>query len=554
MNIVKKKELILKSFRDKININNNLLWKPSADIPLHNLYFNSCFDSKIYTDINSDNKLNINIDSENDSSLIKSVKINFLPTREQKNILNVWFDAYTKMYNIVISYLKEKVLLTDLLKLKKYKKIADLTFFEIKNIEKYNKNIYTKLGNKKINHEDRSDLIKKLDENADKLCILRDKNKQEYNNKNIYYKKIFNIVNFQNTRDLFYDKKQEIIKLTANKQCGIKTHIIDACIKYAVNNYSTSIKNFINNNCETFKLKYWKNTRKNKFVEIESTYITQDKTSGKNYICKSVFGEMKLLYNNKPYILDNIKKTIKIHYNGDICKYEIHIPVDIQKEQKLTKTVYEVSKIKNDDFIIDVVNNKFPIPIEEKKEVEKRNFVGIDPGVRTFATCLSENQVIKLGTNIGKNIEKYLEKIDKLKGKNKISKKIIKKNEKIINRKITNMVDELHWKTIKYLTDNYKNILVGDLSFVGIKNLSDMNKRIGNVLSYHKFRTRLKYKSKIRNVNYLKVNESYTSKICSNCGNEKKNLGDKKIYNCEKCKMTIDRDINGCRGKIIKGI
>ena len=32
--------------------------------------------------------------------------------------------------------------------------------------------------------------------------------------------------------------------------------------------------------------------------------------------------------------------------------------------------------------------------------------------------------------------------------------------------------------------------------------------------------------------------------MCHNCENLKMNLGSKKIYECDKCKIKIDRDIN----------
>jgi putative transposase len=40
------------------------------------------------------------------------------------------------------------------------------------------------------------------------------------------------------------------------------------------------------------------------------------------------------------------------------------------------------------------------------------------------------------------------------------------------------------------------------------------------------------------------VDERYTSKICSKCGNLKEDLGGNKIYKCNECKMEIDRDVN----------
>lgn len=50
------------------------------------------------------------------------------------------------------------------------------------------------------------------------------------------------------------------------------------------------------------------------------------------------------------------------------------------------------------------------------------------------------------------------------------------------------------------------------------------------------------------------VTEDYTSKTCGNCGFIKDNLGRAKIYKCEKCKMVMDRDVNGARNIYLKNL
>ena len=57
---------------------------------------------------------------------------------------------------------------------------------------------------------------------------------------------------------------------------------------------------------------------------------------------------------------------------------------------------------------------------------------------------ISENQAVKIGDGCGERIKKYLKIIDR-RNDMKIPKKIKKKNEKIYNRKICGIVDELHW-------------------------------------------------------------------------------------------------------------
>jgi putative transposase len=60
--------------------------------------------------------------------------------------------------------------------------------------------------------------------------------------------------------------------------------------------------------------------------------------------------------------------------------------------------------------------------------------------------------------------------------------------------------------------------------------------------------------SQSKGIEYKVVNEAYTSKVCTNCGNYKKDLGSAKVYNCKKCKAIIDRDVNGARNILLKEI
>ena len=50
------------------------------------------------------------------------------------------------------------------------------------------------------------------------------------------------------------------------------------------------------------------------------------------------------------------------------------------------------------------------------------------------------------------------------------------------------------------------------------------------------------------------VNEYYTSKTCSNCGNYNNDLKGEKYYYCEKCNFEIHRDVYACRNMMIKSL
>ena len=141
----------------------------------------------------------------------------------------------------------------------------------------------------------------------------------------------------------------------------------------------------------------------------------------------------------------------------------------------------------------------------------------------------------------------------------KISNKIKKKNEILINKKIRNKIDDLHWKSINYLVKNYKTVIIGDMSAKKIvsKNrscLSDIQKVACMRTKYYQFSQRLESKCKKYNVNFKLVDETFTSKTCSYCANYDNNLGISKIYNCKLCLSSIDRDINGARNIYIKNL
>jgi hypothetical protein len=71
-------------------------------------------------------------------------------------------------------------------------------------------------------------------------------------------------------------------------------------------------------------------------------------------------------------------------------------------------------------------------------------------------TGITNNKIVKIGTDSKDIIYDKLKKIDKIKNDSSINKKKKRCYELKHNKKILNLIDELHWKTINYLTQNYK--------------------------------------------------------------------------------------------------
>ena len=73
-----------------------------------------------------------------------------------------------------------------------------------------------------------------------------------------------------------------------------------------------------------------------------------------------------------------------------------------------------------------------------------------------------------------------------------------------------------------------------------------------HVLSHYTFQQKIQNKAETEGKRVILLNEAYTSKTCTNCGNLNKTLGSKKTFSCNNCKLVIDRDINGARNILIK--
>lgn len=149
--------------------------------------------------------------------------------------------------------------------------------------------------------------------------------------------------------------------------------------------------------------------------------------------------------------------------------------------------------------------------LNEENNLDNNGTITIDPGIRRFGTGITHNKIVKIGEDSSEKIKNYLLRKDKILSNPNIGKNIKSKNEKLINKKIYNLVEDLHWKTLNYLTKNYKTILIGNMSSKSIVskngNLNKMTKRIALSLRFNDFIKRLKFKSDLRKLNCGIINE-----------------------------------------------
>ena len=182
--------------------------------------------------------------------------------------------------------------------------------------------------------------------------------------------------------------------------------------------------------------------------------------------------------------------------------------------------------------------------------------VGIDLGVKDLAIC-SDGSVYK---NINKtsNIKQLKKKQRRL--QRKVSRKYLKnkkgenycktsniiKSEKQllkVNRRLTNIRHNyLHQTTSEIVNRKPMFIVLEDLAVMNMMKNKHLSKAIQEQCLYEFFR-QIQYKSSWNNIEFIEADRYFpSSKLCSCCGNIKKDLKlSDRLYICE-CGNIIDRD------------
>jgi putative transposase len=213
--------------------------------------------------------------------------------------------------------------------------------------------------------------------------------------------------------------------------------------------------------------------------------------------------------------------------------------------------------------------------IKEKEPIKTDKICAIDPGVRTMLTVFDpeDKQVYMIGNNVNKLVTRS-KRIDKIKSqlrnfkyvdKKKTKKKRygrnkryrLKKEMQFIQRKIKNMTNDMHHKTSKFLSENYKTIIYPKFNVKGMcakkhRNIGKETVRRMYLWSHYKFRELLKYKTVLRGGKVVDCDEKYTSKTCTCCGRLNHALGASKKFKCPYCKYEVDRDIGAARNIYLK--
>lgn len=188
--------------------------------------------------------------------------------------------------------------------------------------------------------------------------------------------------------------------------------------------------------------------------------------------------------------------------------------------------------------------------------------VSLDPGVRTFQTFYSLDSYGKIGDQAQQRIVRLLVHLDGLLSRRAKADKRGKRRLTLaigrMRRKINNLIDELHWKTIRFLLNEFDVVVIppfaaGRMASRTGRKLRNKSVRAMLGLGHSKFRARLQSKAIQERKSVLIQDEAYTSKTCSWSGEIIQNLGGKKRVRGSDG-VSMDRDVNGARGVFLRAL
>ena len=202
-----------------------------------------------------------------------------------------------------------------------------------------------------------------------------------------------------------------------------------------------------------------------------------------------------------------------------------------------------VKKTKSGEWYVTIAVEKDDvIPFTNGKEV-----VGIDLGIKKYATLsdgsLFQNKYIsKAERNMLKRIQKTISR--RKKGSSN-RKKAIRRFAKYCEHISQIREDHLH-KLSYNLVHSYSFIAYEELKIANMVRNHHLAKSISES-SWGNFIQMLQYKAESAGCVVVGVNPKDTSKTCSGCGNIQDMPLSERTFNCGKCGLSIDRDLNASK-------
>jgi putative transposase len=196
----------------------------------------------------------------------------------------------------------------------------------------------------------------------------------------------------------------------------------------------------------------------------------------------------------------------------------------------------------------------FSVECEPERLPERGEQVGIDVGLKTFAT-LSNAQEIANPRFIRRE-EKALAKVQRKHSQLEKGTPERRKHRKVIARvhervafKRTNFTHQ----ESRQIVDRFGVICVEDLMVNRMVHNHCLAKSISDA-AWSQFFGQLSSKAEEAGRAFVKVNPAYTSQTCSTCGHRQKMPLSERVYHCPCCLLVMDRDLNAAKNILALGL
>lgn len=178
-------------------------------------------------------------------------------------------------------------------------------------------------------------------------------------------------------------------------------------------------------------------------------------------------------------------------------------------------------------------------------KVENTNPIGIDLGMDSFV-AMSDGMKMEKPKFMQKKRKKvaHWQRIVARRNRGSRRREKAKAHLKKAYEHSTNQSDDyLHKLSDALVNSGYTSFAVEDLH---IQNMVKNHRLAGSIqdASWNRFIQLLSYKAESAGMSVVKVDARNTSKECSNCGNIQEMPLSERTYNCQRCGMSKDRDIN----------
>ena len=362
-------------------------------------------------------------------------------------------------------------------------------------------------------------------------------------------------------------KPTEEQKIQINKTIGVERFIYNEYIKYNQDQYKSNNKfvsafdfsKYINN-------VYLLNNPDKKWIkEVSSKSVKQAMIYGerafKNFFKGlSSFPKFKKKGKNElgAYFYKNNKTDFEFY------RHKIKIPTlkfvrtkeygYIPKNANIKSGI--ITKIADRYFLSLVIEMDTPVKIINTNT----KGLGVDLGIKNTAVC--SNKMVFENINKTKKVKKLKKKLKR--EQRSLARSIeYSKSNKMKLRDLKNFnkkklkIQKIFYR-LNCIRNDYNNKIVNEITRAKLKYITIEDLKVSNMIknkhlskaiqeqNFYNIKTKLINKCKERNIELRIVDAFYpSSKICSCCGNIKKDLNlNDRIYKCNNCGLEIDRDYN----------